>query len=189
MRRPSFLEGVVVALAASISVGVLSSAFSTLFYSGFVLRMVIAVTGLLYLFYLLHRSGEKVGRISSVVVWLISAALIWLMGLSLPLYLLVHLGLIWLIRSLYYYSSLISALLDFGLVLFGLAAAVWAMLQTGSLFLGVWCFFLIQALFVAIPNSWKRSNKPGSSHQGEDDQFQQAYGTAQAALTKLSTLH
>jgi len=31
------------------------------------------------------------------------------------MYLLVHLGLIWLIRSLYFYSSVLSALADLGL--------------------------------------------------------------------------
>jgi hypothetical protein len=99
-----------------------------------------------------------------------------------------HLGLIWLIRSLYFYSSLISALADFGLVLFGVASAIWAVLQTGSLSLSVWCFFLVQALFVAIPNAWKRSSKPGIVSKSTQDPFQSAHRTAEAALTKLSTL-
>ncbi|MBT2971899.1 MAG: hypothetical protein KME56_03765 [Candidatus Thiodiazotropha sp. (ex Ctena orbiculata)] len=188
MRRPSFLEGVAVALIATIGIGVLFDPLTMLFASGFVLRMLIAVAGLLYVVYLLRRSGEKVGRISSISLWLMSAALIWLMGLSLPVYLMAHLGLVWLIRSLYFYASLISALADLALLSFGLAAALWAMLQTGSLLLGVWCFFLVQALFVFIPSSWRRAGKPGTHLDGADDPFQQAYRTAQAALTKLSTL-
>ncbi|MBT3046080.1 MAG: hypothetical protein AB2728_15550 [Candidatus Thiodiazotropha sp.] len=188
MRRPSFMEGVAVALVASLGVGILFPALTILFAPGFVLRLLIAATGLLYVLYLLRRSGEKVGRISSAALWSMSAALIWLMGLSLPLYLLAHLGLVWLIRSLYYHASLISALLDLALVLFGLAAAVWAMLQTESLFLTLWSFFLVQALFVVIPDSWKRSGGPGVIRDDADDPFQQAYRTAQAALAKLSTL-
>ncbi|MEW8506990.1 MAG: hypothetical protein AB2598_09810 [Candidatus Thiodiazotropha sp.] len=187
MRRPSFMEGVAVALVASLGVGVLFTVLGAVFAPGFVLRMLIALTGLLYVLYLLRRSGEKVGRISSIALWLLSALLILLTGLSLPLYLLAHLGLVWLIRSLYFYSSLISALADFALVVVGMAAAVWAMLQSGSLFLSVWCFFLVQALFVVIPDSWKRSGKPGMTREGADDPFQQAYRTAQAALAKLST--
>jgi hypothetical protein len=93
-----------------------------------------------------------------------------------------------LIRSLYFYSSLISALADFALVLFGMAASVWAVIQTGSLFIGVWCFFLVQALFVVIPDAWKQTRKPGTLANSEEDRFQNAYRTAQAALTKLSTL-
>jgi hypothetical protein len=117
---------------------------------------------------------------------LFAAAVIWLTGLNLPFYLMAHLGLVWLIRSLYFYSSLISALVDFGLVLFGIASAVWAVLQTGSLSLGVWCFFLVQALFVAIPNTWKGSSKQSAVMSSTEESFQCAYRTAQAALTKLS---
>ncbi|MET0070556.1 MAG: hypothetical protein ABW096_10990 [Candidatus Thiodiazotropha sp.] len=188
MRRPGYMEGVAVALVASLGVGVLFTALTSLFAPGFVLRILIALMGLSYVFYLLRRSGEKVGRITTMALWSMSAALIWLMGLSLPFYLLAHLGLVWLIRSLYYHASLISALLDLALVLFGLAVAVWAMLQTESLFLTVWSFFLVQALFVVIPNSWKQAEKPGTIPNLADDSFQQAYRTAQAALTKLSTL-
>jgi hypothetical protein len=188
MKRPSFLQGVGVALLATIGGGVLFSALTTVFVSDFVLRLLIALTGLLYVLYLLHRSGEKVGRITSISAWLFAVAVIWLMGLSLPLYLIAHLGLVWLIRSLYFYSSLISALVDFGLVLFGLASAVWAVLQTGNLFFGVWCFFLVQALFVVIPTTWKRSSKQSTVTNSSEESFQHAYRTAEAALTKLSTL-
>jgi hypothetical protein len=188
MKRPGFLEGVAVALAASIGGGVLFSSLSTVFNTDFVLRLLIAAIGLLYVLYLLNRSGEKVGRITTMTLWLTSALALWLMGLSLPLYLMIHLGFVWLIRSLYFYSSLISALADFALVLFGMAAAVWAVLQTGSLFIGVWCFFLVQALFVVIPDAWKQTRKPGTLANSEEDRFQNAYRTAQAALTKLSTL-
>ncbi|MES9826589.1 MAG: hypothetical protein ABW127_19395 [Candidatus Thiodiazotropha endolucinida] len=188
MKRPGFLEGVGVALVATIGGGVLFSALTTVFVTDFVLRLLITMMGLLYVIYLLRRSGEKVGRITSMSVWLAAAIVVWLMGLSLPFYLMAHLGLVWLIRSLYFYSSLISALADMGLVLFGLAAAVWAVLQTGNLFLSVWSFFLVQALFVFIPNTWKRSSKPAAAVESADDRFQLAHRTAEAALTKLSTV-
>jgi hypothetical protein len=187
VKRPTFLEGVTVALVASLSMGGLFTILASLFASGSVLRILIAVTGLLYVVYLLRRSGEKVGRISSITLWLMGAALIWLMGLSLPLYLMAHLGIVWLIRSLYYYASLISVLADFALVLFGMAAAVWAVLQTGSLFVSVWCFFLVQALFVVIPETWVRSDRAVNELDNRQDLFQNAYRTAEAALTKLST--
>lgn len=187
MKRPGFMEGVGVALVATIGGGVLFSALTTVFVADFILRLLIAGMGLLYVLYLLRRSGEKVGRFTSMSVWLAAVVGIWLMGLSLPLYLMAHLGLIWLLRSLYFYSSLISALVDMGLVLFGLAAAVWAMLQTGNLFLSVWSFFLVQALFVFIPNTWKRSGKSVTAVKVAEDRFQLAHRTAQAALSKLST--
>jgi hypothetical protein len=188
MRRPSFLEGAAVALAASIAAGVLFGTLTAIFATGFVLRLLIAAMGLLYVLYLLSRSGEKAGRITSVSAWLMVAAVIWLMEMSLPLYLMAHLGLVWLIRSLYFYSSLLSALADFCLVLFGMAASVWAALHTGNLFLSVWSFFLIQALFIAIPDTWKRSSKAATAVTIEEDRFQHAHRAAQAALAKLSTV-
>ncbi|MEW8659068.1 MAG: hypothetical protein AB2603_12150 [Candidatus Thiodiazotropha endolucinida] len=187
MKRSGFLEGVGVALVATIGGGVLFSALTIVFVTDFVLHLLIATMGLIYVIYLLRRSGEKVGRLTSVSVWLAAAVVIWLMGLALPLYLMAHLGLVWLIRSLYFYSSLISALADLALVLFGLAASVWALLQTGNLFLGVWSFFLVQALFVFIPNTWKRASKQATTVDSTDDGFQLAHRTAEAALAKIST--
>jgi hypothetical protein len=187
MKRPSFFEGVGVALAAAIGGGILFTVLTSLFAGGFVLRLLITALGLLYTLYLLHRSGEKVGRITSVTIWLVAASSIWLLGLSLPLFVMAHLGLIWLVRSLYFYSILISALADLGLVLFGFAAAVWALVETGNLFLSIWSFFLIQALFVVIPDSWKRPRNPHAAITLEEDRFQHAYRVADAAVSKISS--
>jgi hypothetical protein len=186
MKRPSILEGASVALVGSIGAVVFFYTLSTLFSTDFLLYLLIALIGFFYVLYLLRRSGEKVGRIASLTLWTVSALIIWLIGMSLPLYLMAHLGLVWLIRSLYFYSSLISALADSVLVVFGVAAALWAMLQTGSLFVSVWSFFLVQALFVIIPSSWKRSARRGLVLGGEEEPFQNAYQSAESALNRLS---
>jgi hypothetical protein len=187
MKRPDFFEGVGVALAASVGGGVIFTVLVTLFAGGFVLRGLIAALGLLYLIYLLRRSAERVGRITTLTLWLVAALVIWLLGLSLPLYLLAHLGLVWLVRSLYYHAGLIAALADLGLALFGLAAAVWAWLVTGSLGVSLWCFFLVQALFVLIPARLKSKTARSTASAAEADPFQHAYRTAQAAVAKLSS--
>jgi hypothetical protein len=186
MKRPSFFEGVGVALAASLVGGVLFTVLATLFAGGFVLRGVIAALGLLYLLYLLRRSAERVGRVTTLTLWLVAALAIWLLGLSLPLYLLSHLGLLWLVRSLYFHAGLIGAFADLGLVLFGLAAAVWAWLVTNSPALSLWCFFLVQALFALIPARITGKRVGTRASAVEEDPFQHAYRTAQAAVTKLS---
>ncbi len=188
MKRPGFFEGVGVAIVASAVGGVLFGVLTPLFAGGFVLRVLIAGLGFLYVLYLLRRSDERVGRITTLSIWTMAAVAIWLLGLSLPLYLLAHLGLIWLVRSLYFYSSLFSAFADLGLVVFGFAAAVWAALETGNLFLSFWCFFLVQALFVLIPGSLKRKVGKGASTLDADDRFLHAYRVAETALTKLSTV-
>jgi hypothetical protein len=186
MKGPDFFEGVKVALGGSIAGGLLFSVLASLFASGFVLRGMIAALGLLYLLYLLKRSEEPVGRITTLAVWLLVTLVIWLLGLSLPSYLLAHLGLVWLVRSLYYHDSLIAAFADLGLVLFGLAAAIWAWLATGSLWVSLWCFFLIQALFVMIPARIRARNRAPTA---DTDPFQRAYRTAETAVVRLSRTH
>ncbi len=186
MKRPGFFEGVGVALSASLLGGVLFTVLTSQFSGGFALRGLVALLGLLYVLYLLRRSQERVGRITTLGLWLAAALLIWLLGLSLPLYLLAHLGLVWLVRSLYYHSGLIAGFADLGLALFGLAAAIWAWLETGSLGLSLWCFFLLQALFVHIPQQLRRGGSRNPSCASGTDPFQNAYRSAEAAVARLS---
>lgn len=187
MRTPNFIEGVGVAVVAALVGTVLFTVVTPSLNSVAVLELLIASFSFAYLIYLLRRSPERVGRLTVVLLWSVAAAAIWLMGPSLLLYLLLHSLLIWLVRSLYFYSSLFSAIADLGLTGFAIAAAVWATLQSGSLFLAIWCFFLVQALFVAIPRSLKSQRVDAVAV--EEDHFQQAHRTAQAALRKLSSVH
>ncbi len=64
---------------------------------------------------------------------------------------------LWLIRSLYFYDSVLSALVDLGLTGVALVTAIWAWLASNNLFLAFWCFFLVQALFVLIPRQWSKT--------------------------------
>ncbi len=188
MKQPTFLEGVALALAASVAGSLLYSVLTSIFPAGPVLRALIAALGLVYVLYLLKRSRERVGRVSAVTLWLLAAVTTWWLAPSLGVYVLVHLALVWLIRSLYFYSSVLCALADLGLQGLSLAAAIWAVSQTGSLLLSLWCFFLTQSLFVAIPTSLRRPARPGQSSQAEVDRFQEAERIAQAALRKLSSV-
>jgi len=113
----------------------------------------------------------------------------WFIAPPLMLYLLVHLGAIWLVRSLYFYSSVLSALADLALNGLGLAAAIWAVTRTDSVFLGIWCFFLVQALFVNIPDSMRRKAGTRESANARTDRFQHAHCVAEAAVRKLSSIH
>jgi hypothetical protein len=189
MRQPTFLEGAGVALAISLAGGVLYTAMDTVFSGVPVLRLLIAGIGLAYVVYLLNRSPERVGRVTAAAAWLVVAGVLWFAHPPLLLYVCIHLGVIWLIRSLYFYSSALPALADLGLNGLGLSAAVWAVTRTGSVLLGIWCFFLVQALFVFIPKSVNR--KPGAAQAGHEsaDRFQHAYHAAETAVRKLSSSH
>jgi hypothetical protein len=189
MKQPTFIEGVAVAFATSLAGSVLYSALGWMFPGSTVLRLLIAAIGLGYIGYLLSRSRERIGRVTVLAAWAVMAGAAWLIGPPLTLYVLLHLGAIWLTRSLYFYSSVLSALADLGLNGLSLAAAIWAITHSGSVFLGIWCFFLIQALFVAIPSSMRRKHGARGPGVDREDRFQHAHRVAQAAVRKLSSTH
>jgi hypothetical protein len=133
------------------------------------------------------RSGERVGRITTVALWTVGACLAWFTGLPFVAYVLVHIGLVWLVRSLYYYSGLLPALADFGLTLLGAAFAAWAAQRSGSAWLALWCFFLVQAFHVLIPATLsERHNAAGAA---TDDAFAHAQRAAESAVRRLSSIH
>ena len=185
MKHPTFPEGAAIALVASLAGSILFTLIPAPLLNTQVLRLLISVGGLMYSVYLLTRSTERVGRVSAAATWVLLGIASWLLDIPLSLYLVIHLGAIWSIRSLYFHSSLLPALADLGLIGLGLASAVWAFMHTGSLFLPIWCFFLVQALFVFIPKG--RRSGPGHPAARREDGFDRAHSSAQAALHRLST--
>ena len=104
------------------------------------------------------------------------------------LYLSAHLGLIWLVRILYHQPGPLAAILDLALNVTALVAGIWAYVHAGSVFLGIWTFFLVQALFVAIPAADGRRRGHDTDSRSPRDPFQLAYNNAESALRKLSSL-
>jgi len=186
-KRPTFLEGVGVAVAVSVLGSASAMVLTSLFGRGVTLYLLAAVVGFTYLVYLLARSRQRVGRITTVVFWLSATAIAWFTAVPLVVFTVMQLGFLWLVRSLYFHASVLSALLDLGLTAFSLITALWALVHTGSVFLGIWTFFLLQALFVVIPRKMQTDNGNTKAHL-EDDSFQLAYRSAEAAVRKLSTL-
>ncbi len=188
MKRPSFYQGVAFALAASLAGGAVHAALTALMPGTGGLRLIIAGTGLAYLLYLLSRSPERIGRVTTVLAWTLGAAAAWLTGPPLGLYVLAHLLMLWLARSLYFHSGVLSSLIDLGLSALALCAAVWALLSTGSVFVGLWCFFLVQALFVAIPERLAGRFVSARPASASEDPFEHAHRAAEGALRRLSSI-
>ncbi len=183
-RTPGFLHYALLGLLLSAAGGVLFTMLAPLLGTDNALRGVLALVALACLLYLLAVSRERAGRVLTPLLWLLGVALLWTMQPPLGLYALAHVGGLWLIRSLYHHPGPLAALLDLGLTGLAFAAALWATAQTGSLFLALWCFFLVQALFVLIPPAFPRATDPTDAQQ---DRFRQASRTAEAALRSLST--
>ena len=186
-RNPSFPEGVVVALAAAAVGSMVHTVLPGVFGLEGTGRVLIAGLGLAYVVYLLRRSRERTGRVVTLVTWLLLAALAWGLVADPLLYLMLHLGLVWLVRVLYHQPGPLAALLDLALNLSGLMAGLWAFMHTDSVFMGVWTYFLVQALFAGIPSLCDRRSRGGDSTGHKDDHFQHAYRSAEAAMRKLST--
>ena len=182
MSRPSFLFGVIVAVALSFIASAVIATLTPFVGVAAVWRLLVPLLALAYLVLLFRHCDERLGRVTTLTAWLLLAVVTWWFAPPAPVYLLIHVTAIWLIRSLYFYAGLVPALLDFGLTALSVCAAVWAAVHTGSLFAAVWCFFLGQALFVAIPRSIRRDH---STSVDTEVRFDTAERRAEAALQRL----
>lgn len=187
MRHPKFIHGVMVAAVLGFCASVFTAALTPFVALSVVIRILIPALALAYLLYVLSRSDERLGRVTTVGAWSVLAIATWWAAPPLPLYLFIHVGAIWLVRSLYFYSGVIPALMDLGLCAFGVAVAIWAATHSGSVFLAAWCFFLVQALFVAIPASMKGNRRTQDVAGDRGEAFEQARRQADRALRQLFT--
>ena len=187
MKTPGLLEGITLAVGTSLCGGLLAVLSPTVLSQNTSFRLLISTLGLAYLIYLLKRSNERTGRVVMVGVWLIATLACVLVDSSLLGFLLVQAALVWVIRSLYFHASVLPALLDLGLVCFALVASAWALLQTGSVMIAIWCFFLTQSLFVLIPDFSGNRQQVTSFAPVDTDRFHSAHRLALDAVRKLST--
>jgi hypothetical protein len=91
-RMPSLGAGLVAALILSACGAALLGALAPWLGPGVALRAVIALLGFAYVIYAIGRSGERVGRITTLVCWIVVASGAWLAGLPLVAYVLVALA-------------------------------------------------------------------------------------------------
>jgi len=187
MKRPGFLHGVIVAAVFGFFASAVVATLTPFIGFGSVIRLVVPALGLAYLLYLMSRSKERLGRVTTLTLWSTLAVVTWWLAPPLPLYLLIHIAAVWLVRSLYFYSGVIPALMDLGLNALSISAAVWAITRSGSVFLATWCFFLVQALFVVIPPTIKGKTMPERSTALDSENFERARRQADAALRQLFT--
>jgi len=185
MKRPTFFQGVIVAAVLGFFASAVVATLTPFIGIGAVIRLAIPALGLAYLLYLFSRNKERVGRVTTISLWSALAAITWWAAPPLPLYLLIHVGAIWLVRSLYFYAGVLPALMDLGLSTLSVSATVWAITRSGSVFLATWCFFLVQALFVIIPPTVQRKKGAARNPAANNDNFEQARRQADQALRQL----
>lgn len=187
MKKPSFFEGVAVALLIAVVSAAATFVAGQLFFSDTLLYLLISIIGFAYVCYLLARSGEKTGRVSVVLVWFFLSLAGFLFLPSFVFFAVLQLGFIWLLRSLYFHNSVLAAIADLGLFMLAFIVAAWSWFNTQSVFISVWSFFLTQALFVLIPSRTNSSSKPCHSNSDGSERFETAYRAAENAVRKLAT--
>ncbi len=152
----------------------------------------IVVLGTGYLAYLLAVSPSRRGRF---VLGLGSAAILIGACVVSPAAVVtgtLAVGLIWLVRSVLFYAGILPALWDGVLCALSVVCAFGTAVSTNSLWLTVWVFFLLQALFIYIPQRFARSQHGPSGQRGQaesssqGDAFARAHRVAEAALQAMA---
>ncbi|MCP4768754.1 MAG: hypothetical protein GY875_21140 [Gammaproteobacteria bacterium] len=186
MKNPGILDGVTLAVIISLGAALASLLLGGLLVYGVLFELLIYAATLVYLLYLLKRSQARIGRVVVIAGWAVTSLGCWFFNVDLIQQVLIQAGIIWLVRSLYFHGSLFSALLDFGLVSAGLAAATWALVNTGSLAAALWSFFLLQSLFCWLPQLARKHGGEGLGNDPQPSSFQSAHRVATDAVRKLS---
>ncbi|HUF74516.1 MAG TPA: hypothetical protein VMR74_16660 [Gammaproteobacteria bacterium] len=188
-RQPGFLAEATFGLVISLVAAAVALTLSFVMPGAIVARLIVAGLGLTLVLRAIGRSSERRGRVVTVVVWLAVAAGIWVVGVSLPTYVAVHVALAWLARSLFSCSRLIEAGLDLGLTLLALSFAIFAAVRTESVFLATWCFLLVQAFQASIPDLAARMTASGERDVPANDPnhgFAEAFKAADEALHRIA---
>jgi hypothetical protein len=184
MKTPTFFHGVIAAAVLAFFASAMIGTLTPFLGVGTVLRLVVPVLAASYLLYFFRSSSQRTGRVVTLSLWAALAVVTWWAGPPLPFYLFVHAGAVWLVRSLYSYSSAIPALMDLGLCALSVLAFGWVFMRTGGVFLATWSFFLVQALWVAIPPRIEGRNAMHAP-AGGNERFERAQRLADDALRQL----
>jgi len=184
MSRPTFWREAGVALALSVVGAIGFHAMAALIGSSLTLRLVVATLGLVYAVLLMRSVHARSGRLLAIAAWLALDIALFVFQPPLLLWLLAQTFAIWLLRCWCCYGSVVAAFADGALCLFALAAAMVSASHSHSVFLALWSFFLVQALFVLIPETLRP--RTAAASPDDEDRFDQAHRSAEAALRRLT---
>jgi hypothetical protein len=185
MKRLSFIDALLCAVALSVLGSVLAVLLAPLCSGVLLSRGLCTVLALAYVLFLLMRSRLRSGRVSLLAVWSLAALAIVLFSPSLLSMVAAHLALIWLVRTLLFLSSPLLALADLVLSALSLAAGCWALMETGSVLLSLWSLLLVQATCTLLP---ARLGKPATARATDADHEQGFAHAARAAEQALQIL-
>lgn len=186
MKQISVFEGILIGILLLLFCAPLWAMLAIALPFCLALSSLVSLAALAYFLYLLWRLPYRPGKLLLGVTscLLLLPAFVFL---SLPALVLLSAGCLWMLRSWLRYRSPLSGVCDALLIAFGLAAAVWAALQTGSILISLWCFFLVQALFCLIPRQFskKTADRAATTVCRPEGGFDEAFAAAEQALRRL----
>ena len=142
MKVSSLLRHIGIAMMLSSLAAIVETIFTGLLSS----KLNISLIVFLYLTYLIWQSHLAAGRITLLVFNLCVLLICLLTGMPFVTLLWVYLAIIWLNRSILYYSSQLAILADLGLCLFSASIAYWLLFNGYGLVSVLWCLLLLQSL-------------------------------------------
>lgn len=176
MKQPTLLKNIGIALLLY----VVSAIINLVVLHG--TPLLITLTTSLFLGYLIYNSPRTAGKLILIVSCMLILTVSFIFSIEISSLLILCVALIWLVRSILYYSSVVAVLLDAGLCLIGLVFAGWTFISSGSTAAAIWSFFLVQSLQVLIKHKKDHSQQTGFV---ENDKFNNAYQTAESVLGQL----
>jgi len=151
MNRPTLARGIVGAALLALTGGALYGALTLYFPPAAGLRVTVGLVAAAYVLQVVAFADARGGRIVVTLCWLACAVLLAVTAPPPALFVVAHAGLLWLVRALCCHDGPLAALSDLLLTTLALAAAIACARHTGSVVLGLWTLFLVQAFFVVIP--------------------------------------
>lgn len=191
---PSFNRGVLVAAGITL-VGTVAASFGAA-------HLAISLMALAYLCHILYHSARSTGRVALFATWLVGSMALSLLDSGLSILLSFNLVSLWLARSWCHLDTMLQALTDLTLWLASTALATAAVMHSASYPLGIWTFFLVQALWpwvaqqsaawtlaqttTAAPLARSRNNQQRTNKTSQAA-FNEAKSNAESALRRLQT--
>ena len=182
MKVSSLLQHIGIALALTCLATINNFILRQFFTGSLSAKLNISVIVFLYLAYLIWQSRLTAGRPTLLFIDISTLSIFLLASLHTETLFLMSLFLIWLNRSLLYYSSVLPVLADLCLCLFSAFVVYWLLFNGNSLITAVWCLLLLQALHSLIPGKKKSTKQQQAS---PSDNFDHAFQSAESALQRL----
>jgi hypothetical protein len=183
---PSFGRGVLIAAGVTV-IGTLATSFGAS-------HLGISLMALAYLCHTLYHSPRSTGRVALFAAWLVGSIALSLLDASMATTLSLNLGSLWLARSWCHLDTVLQALTDLGLWLTSLALASATVVHSASYPLGIWTFFLVQALWpwlaqktAALTLSTSSAHSDNYSNNQQQSAFNEAKRNAENALHRLQS--